>query len=254
MTELNLIMEFLSRSGKPRVEALTEVLDIVGLEYVIEEYDHVLNNKPLKGHKNKCGVKNVVIPLTNGGKYVLLVAHYDIFPRSTGINDNTCAVAMLINAALELREKSAVPVKILFTDKEESGMVGSSRYCMEHADEIIKVLVFDIIGYGDTAIYGEGMHANHSFNSIKKDIQEFVRIDSFLPSDNLIFDSHGIPTILVTAAHKDDLVESSTGFHRFKGQPKFYESFHNGKYDNDLKVINFELIEKIRGSLVKCLR
>lgn len=234
-TEKELILDFLSFHKKvDRVEALTTILKEQGIEYTIESY------------QDDC--RNVIVSMTEEENYILLVAHHDLFPGSSGINDNTASVAALINVIGYLKDKAHLPFKVLFPDREETGMVGSDTYCYYHQDEIISAIVLDIIGYGDTLVAGSKI--NNYFSFLEK--YGIINIDTILPSDNLAFNRYGIPNTLIVATHEEDILRKENKV-ELTPHPKFYESFHNRAMDGKIEVINFELITHLRNSLINIL-
>jgi acetylornithine deacetylase/succinyl-diaminopimelate desuccinylase-like protein len=68
-------------------------------------------------------VKDVLvrIPGANNDRAILLVGHYDTVPTTPGANDDSAAVAVLLEVARILGAESPPPndVNILFTDGEE---------------------------------------------------------------------------------------------------------------------------------------
>ena len=222
-----------------RYKAIKSVLKKYKIPYKVEKYK--------KGKYEIRDCNNIIVSLGEAKKYSLLVAHYDVFSGSLGINDNTCAVAMLISFADKiLRSGFKRPIKILFTDREETGMVGSYKFLYNHADEVESAIVFDIIGYGDEMLIGS---RGLGLEFIRRNV-DLIEITEFLPSDNIVFNNFKIPTALVTAAPKEDLEYKDGGF-KIKALPSFYNSFHNRLLDNKLEVINFDRIAKLRKELVE---
>jgi len=143
------------------------------------------------------------------------------------------------------------PIKILFTDREETGMIGSSNYAYIHKENIDSVIVLDIVGYGDALVYGTSTPEN--FEYLKK--VQIHQLSKILPSDNLTFDSQGIPVVLITAAHLEDLrYNRDTRKYDLLPSPKFYDSFHERENDNKLDVINWNLVRRLRNTLAGVLK
>lgn len=236
MVEKQIVEQFLKHKDDSRLEVLIKIMKSHNLNYEIRSCD--------------ISCHNVFVKLTDAVPYTLLVAHYDVFGNSTGINDNTAAVAMLIEIIKHFNETSG-PHKnfnVLFTDKEESGMIGSHYFSKINNADITEALVFDIIGYGDTMVYG----SYQNFDALKQ--YGIKEINEVLPSDNIQFSNANIKTVLITAAHNKDLTLMAQDKYRLSTKPKFYESFHNRPEDNKIEVINFELIEKLRKKVIKYLK
>jgi Peptidase family M28 len=71
---------------------------------------------------------------TGGGHGVLLVAHYDSVPTGPGANDDGAGVATLLETARALATSEPLKndVMFLFTDAEETGLLGSRAFLAEH--------------------------------------------------------------------------------------------------------------------------
>src|SRR5262249_23057660 len=82
-------------------------------------------------------VENILAKLkgTTDGKSVLLVSHYDSMPNSFGASDNGSGVAALLETLRALKTGPALKndVVFLFSDGEESGLLGSKVFVDEHA-------------------------------------------------------------------------------------------------------------------------
>jgi Zn-dependent M28 family amino/carboxypeptidase len=235
MSEEDIVATLTMAEGGHRVDILKSLLDAFGVQHVTESDD--------------VGGDNVIVRFGGSGKALTLVAHHDVVSGSKGINDNACAVAMLLRLAWRLKDASVTtPVTILFPDREEKGALGSDAWLRRHRDECDSAIVFDIIGYGDRHVYGT--HHPDVFRSLG--LLGLSRITTVLPSDNLAFRRHGVPSVLVTAIHADDfvLVDDAYGI---VPEPRFYTSFHGGIHDDDMSVIDFRLIHSLNDKLVSLL-
>jgi len=97
-------------------------------------------------------VENVLARLkgTSTGKAVLLVAHYDSVPDSFGASDDGSSLAALLETLRALKAGPALKndVIFLFTDAEESGLLGARAFVNEHpwAKDLGVVLNFEARG------------------------------------------------------------------------------------------------------------
>jgi hypothetical protein len=234
----SLIEEILVPNSK-RLDKLIEILENNEISYKTEKYN---------------GAVNLIVPIKGSNKatdgFILLGAHYDIYPGSYGINDNSCALGVLIEFILATKlRKPKENLEIVFFDKEEVGMIGSYNYALKHNKEINAAIILDIIGYGDTYIYGTPSHSL-SF----KDLLERVgakEIATVLPSDNVQLSRFVEKVALITAVHDKDIIRTRSSYwtHDLGPSPEFYTSFHNRKNDNDINIINFELLETLKYNL-----
>src|SRR5215213_8995467 len=81
-------------------------------------------------------VQNLLARLegTEPGKAVLLVAHYDSWPQAFGASDDGAGVVTLLETLRALKAGSPLKndVIFLFTDGEESGLLGAYAFMEEH--------------------------------------------------------------------------------------------------------------------------
>ena len=107
-------------------------------------------------------VANIIsrIPGSGGSSAVALMAHYDTVPTTPGANDNTAAVAVLLETARVLltTEPVANDVILLFTDGEEpSPRFGATAFLESHpdADDIGFVVNFEALGGSGPSMVAE---------------------------------------------------------------------------------------------------
>ena len=97
---------------------------------------------------------------TGDGRVVLLVAHYDSVSTGPGANDDGTGVATLLETARALRasgEQLEKDIIFLFTDSEETGLLGARAFVAEHpwAKEVEVALNFEARGSGGPSIMFE---------------------------------------------------------------------------------------------------
>jgi hypothetical protein len=96
---------------------------------------------------------------TGDGRAVLLVAHYDSVPTGPGANDDGVGVATLLETARALTASDPLvsDVMFLFTDAEETGLLGARAFLAEHpwAKEFEIALNFEGRGNGGPVIMFE---------------------------------------------------------------------------------------------------
>jgi hypothetical protein len=109
-------------------------------------------NPVWRGEYRAGTVRNVIgrLPGVANSKAVMLVAHYDSVPNSTGASDDGAGVAALLETMRAV--KSTAPLKndviFLFTDGEEPGLLGANAFTSEHpwAKDVGLVLNFEARG------------------------------------------------------------------------------------------------------------
>jgi len=137
--------------------------------------DHIqkldLNSVVLSIEKNRhffIFPKNIKLELSAGSAFpysgespVVLTAHYDRAAGSSGANDNSVSVFLLLNAALKLVKQGLENWLIIFTDKEElekgEGIQKQGAYSLAKKLKNLglgnsRIFNFDTCGTGDTFI------------------------------------------------------------------------------------------------------
>src|SRR5437764_5917540 len=106
-------------------------------------------------------VENVLARKRGGGDghAVLLVAHYDSVPTGPGANDDGVGVATLLETARALTASARLQndIVFLFTDAEETGLLGARAFMAEHrwAKKVEVALNFEGRGNGGPVIMFE---------------------------------------------------------------------------------------------------
>ena len=148
-------MDFISLSAD-RFAVLTEVLEESALDYKVVD---------IAG-----GRHFVIAPSTPTdsqpkglGRWppTMLVAHYDRAEKSSGANDNSAGVFLLIETAIKLKKRNVSNWVVIFTDKEElrpgdsiqiQGAYAIAEGLKNLKMENYKVFCFDACGTGDTLV------------------------------------------------------------------------------------------------------
>ena len=106
-------------------------------------------------------VENILASLkgTADGKAIMLVGHYDSVPTGPGASDDGSAVAAMLETARALKASPPLmnDVIFLFTDGEETGLLGAKAFVEEHprAKDVGLVLNFEARGNSGPAIMFE---------------------------------------------------------------------------------------------------
>jgi len=86
------------------------------------------------------------------GPFVLLGAHYDSVPGTPGADDNASAVAVCLECARLIKRHEIGSVMIVFFNREEDGLLGSSEFVAHlagQASSIKEAHIFEMVGYSD---------------------------------------------------------------------------------------------------------
>ncbi len=146
------------------IEWITSELSISGWQVEVQETEY--QGKP---------VKNIIAQREQGGRYILIGAHYDtrIFADQDqdpslrylpvpGANDGASGVAVLLELGRVLPEDLKVPIRLVFFDCEDNGGIGDWQWIMGsrafvHDYDILPVaaIIVDMIGDADLNIFYE---------------------------------------------------------------------------------------------------
>jgi hypothetical protein len=89
------------------------------------------------------------------GPFLLLGAHYDSVPGTPGADDNASAVAVCLECARLIRLNNVGSVMIVFFNREEDGLLGSSEFVRHVAGQsawsVEEAHIFEMVGYRDRA-------------------------------------------------------------------------------------------------------
>lgn len=207
-----------------RRDLICSELDRVAIPYTIQ-----------KGRK---GVSNIIVPAhRKAAPKIVLCAHYDVFPNSSGYYDNGAALAMLLDMMPELQDHKNV--EILFSDQEESGGLGSQHYLSSgYAKNILLAINLDIIGLPDTVYYSATPNCPPEASALLNNAGALCVRYPFC--DFNIFECQNIPAIsFITTGAGDFHTQLSRSF----------ECMHCGKDDGKLDLLDANMIAHV-SSLV----
>ncbi len=149
-----------------------------------------------------------VIPGTRPSRAIALVAHYDTHPDTAGANDNSAAVAVLLEAARATvaGERPMNDIVLLFTDGEEpSPRFGATAFAESHGlfDQIGLVVNLEALGSSGPSLLVESSRPEtgvvDSFRSAAADpvafsfMTETVDLFGGVGTDFDVFKDEGIP-------------------------------------------------------------
>lgn len=190
--------------------------------------------------------ENIVIRFhEDAPQRVVLGAHYDSLPGSTGANDNGAGVCVLL-AWLRgaLHHPPPFPLDVVFFDLEERGQIGSRAYVTRATHEdLLAMINLDICGVGDILIVAPSLDVQESLvsqplckaNRLAR--CAYRMIDALPAGDNLPFEEVGVPTLSVGMLPAEDvepLLAAIEAGHRGRppaSMPTIAETFHNGCRD-----------------------
>jgi hypothetical protein len=210
-----------------RQHAVLAILDTIGCPYTI------VNGT------------NISIPYTTGTPRLIIGAHYDAYPGSTGANDNAAAVCILLEL-LRQHPSPSSPIEIIFFDQEERGMKGSYAY-VENLDpgDVIGMVNLDMCGVGDQVMIGP--RENTLQPPFVGKLPEATVLDLIPPSDDMMFQAAHIPTISVLVAPAEDcdgIEELARAMYHHTGPktiPSIVHTMHNGSRDS-LETVDMNAI------------
>jgi aminopeptidase YwaD len=201
------------------------------------------------------------------GPCLILGAHYDSVPGSTGANDNGAGVVVLLTwLRLALAHPPNIPVEVVFFDLEELGGLGSRAYLERlGAQNVLAMMNLDICGVGDTILVAPRQHVEQG--PLHRPLQSvasagaspFVVVDRLPPGDDLTFEQADIPNISVCILPWQDLeavVDTAQSIHQGRWPadlPTIWDTMHNGRRDS-LESIEEPAMQRMLSWLIETLK
>jgi len=122
---------------------------------------------PGSGRRVQAGTVQNILGRLNGtgaGRAVMLMAHYDSAQTSSGASDNGASVAAMLETLRALKTRPALKNDLifLFTDAEETGLLGARAFVSEHpwARDVAAVLNFEARGTTGPSLMFETSNEN----------------------------------------------------------------------------------------------
>lgn len=190
-------------SASTRFSALLALLDERDLAYEIQTFRNhrAEETAPVDG-------RNVSVTIGSGEREIIVGAHADAARLRDGslshaMIDNAAAVAVLVRVAKTLQQyKLRHRVRVMFFDLEELNLLGSRHFVKTvYRNSITGMINLDIVGYGDTLIYGPATNAGNEelYATIRQTCAHTathcLEFPQFPPSDDRSFQDAGIPNI-----------------------------------------------------------
>src|SRR3989344_2191625 len=203
--------ELCSRNNHGRSDFIRSRIRKLGLDFTD---DH--------GEINGVKYTNIIINLggNNTSPHLFLTGHYDRVKKSQGALDNGAAVVELLDFLKRWNRDPAVDVTVIFFDKEEGGMRGSTGYLQHHFPWPDAVYNFDVVGRGEyIVIYDStldsgraGVNCSAKLNyRIKKSCQKLglptVMFKEGGGSDHLPFLQWGIPATAISTYPNSEIFQ-----------------------------------------------
>jgi hypothetical protein len=205
------------------------------------EYPCIVQRDQIEDHEPE----NIVVRLGHSMPRLVLGAHYDSVPGSTGANDNAAGVAILLSLLRDYRlNPPRLPCDIVFFDREEIGGWGSRAYVRRFAaDQILAMINLDVCGVGDTILIGPRKNASgwplqDAIQSVRQLAVPTRLLEQLPPGDEQSFEAVGIPNLSVSVLPHDDLpllleaLPAMRQLRRGARMPATAETMHNGPRDS----------------------
>jgi hypothetical protein len=212
--------------------------------------------------------ENIVVRLHVGGEPRLVIgAHYDSVPGSTGANDNGAGVVVLLAwLRRALKRPPGIPLDVVFFDLEERGQLGSRAYLDRVGAEHVRAMInLDVCGVGDTLLVGprhsvEQMPLHQPLQRVATaGVCPYHVVNLLPPGDHLPFEQAEIPTIsagMVPWQDEDAVLEAARAIQQGRWPtelPTVWETIHNGRRDS-IQSIEESAIQQVFGWLDETLK
>lgn len=197
------VQRLVQPTNAARFDALAKLLSERGVAYTVHDFPGSTESKGAAG-------RNIVVTIGEGPRDLVVSAHYDaeLLANGTlveGVVDNGASVVALVKLAETARALGLKHrIVIVFFDQEELGLLGSAAWIKSiDKSRIDAVVNFDVVGYGDTVIYG-GVK-NDAGNKIATAMEvvclrravDCMRFPAYPPSDDRSFAAAGVPVISI---------------------------------------------------------
>lgn len=202
------VAQLAAPSEAARFDALTALLDSLGLPYEVQTFESERRREDTTG-------RNVVVTLDGALPEIIVGAHYDAVrlpdgSLSAGSLDNGAGTVVLARVAAALRELPVRQrVRVVFFDMEELGLVGSRRFVAALDTAAVAAMVnVDVAGYGDGLSFGPSSHEGNErvYAAMWRVCAELMRpclaFPRYPPSDDRSFQAAGVPNISVATMER----------------------------------------------------
>ena len=207
------------KDDRQRLDVVVRALEANQIAYAAEPYG--------RGPENAGSGQgtNLIARYGRGRDLLIIAAHYDRVTPSPGANDNASCVAAAIEAYRLLVDSGPlnnITARFVFTDDEESGLLGAAAHRAGLAraggtklekDKVLGVISFEMCGVGDSfGIWDvEGPAENSAI--VRALAQAGAELDIYngthgavprFGSDHRVFARAGIPAVGVTVLPRED--------------------------------------------------
>lgn len=157
--------------------------------------------------------ENIIVPIGNGKKKIVVGAHCDAAPNSPGANDNGGGVAVVLGLIRSLNDYPwKHKVEFCFFDQEENGLLGSREYVKKYGDSEshLAMINLDVEGTGDEVFVGPVGGGDDdrlmplARQAAKRTGYPFVEREKYPPSDHLSFANAKLENISISVVPKGD--------------------------------------------------
>jgi hypothetical protein len=212
--------------------------------------------------------ENIIVRFQESvGPRLVVGAHYDSVPGSSGANDNGAGVVILLHwLRVALARPPSIPLEVVFFDLEERGQVGSRAYLEQvGADSVLAMINLDICSVGDTLLVAPRHHVEQG--PLHQPLQHAASAgacpyqvgDLLPPGDDLTFEQAAIPNISVCMLPWQDreaVLETAQAIHQGRWPsdlPTIWETMHNGRRDS-LQTIEAPAMQQLFTWLTEILK
>lgn len=205
MSLLNVVKLLEGKDGKAKRDVITSLLKRDSVKFLREPYEGPM----YRG-------ENIIVHIPGRLPSLVLTCHYDTVPGSPGANDDSSAVAVLLELSRRLAAKKHVRPKknaltIAFFDEEEKFCRGARHYVSLHGvEDVGEVVSLELVGRGDVIALWPVTEKNSDMQAISSvkntalkrrwNVHEEPKVWMFY-SDELAFRQAGIKkTVILTLA------------------------------------------------------
>lgn len=164
---------------------------------------------------NNVNIINCIVKAKNRSNGIIsITAHYDLYPGSTGLNDNATGIVAALLVLEQIKDKPQFDnVEICFTDHEETGGQGAKHYIKSMEEKNIKIIAninLDVVGLPGSLFFEDTNMMRYEFPSISNHLVDggfALNLPNIPFNDSHIFRTYRIPSILlISGSSKQDVI------------------------------------------------
>lgn len=196
-------------------EQLKKLGQLPGVHMKVQDAIEIMRNNPematliIEQEVGTTNSQNVIAEIEGSEEkeeVIVLTAHYDSVPFSSGVYDNGAGSVILLELLRYYSQHQPKrTLRFIWTGCEERGLLGSKAYVAAHKEELKSILLCinvdvagPVLGF-DSAFVTADMSLVHMIEYLSKEVGYSIKVEQDIySSDNIPFSDNGIPAVSFT--------------------------------------------------------